>query len=120
MINLDIHTKVVGTTFTGWQHRFNELSEGQTLLLKRDFANKFDINAVGVHTQKGERIGYIKAELARDVALALDSGVEFKCVITKITGGTEHYYESYGDNYEVDYDLHGCNIKIMRIDKSEI
>ena len=79
--------------------RFSTLGAADlTAELERDPENPFDGNAIKVMCNS-EHIGYIKRELAAELALHLDSGDEVICEISEITGGGDKTY--------------GCNLKIM-------
>ena len=99
-----IFSKIVGSTFCKGQEEFKHMSKGDVLTLKRDRENKHDINAIGVHNFLGVRLGYLKAELSRDIASLLDAGSKFDCEVINITGVFQHQ-----DNL-------GCNIQIKMAD----
>lgn len=75
-----------------------ELEDGSKLNFAREPNNPYDTNAIKVICDY-QHIGYIKAELAEEIAPIMDSGKELKGYITQITGGID------GKNY-------GCNIHI--------
>ncbi|MBO4423394.1 MAG: HIRAN domain-containing protein [Clostridia bacterium] len=56
------------------------VSEGDELILKREYGNRYDERAVAVYDVYGNRIGYIEAKSNDDVAFFLDSG--FECIAT--------------------------------------
>ena len=57
----------------------NELIEGDQLNLVREPTNRFDENAIQVHTLNGDFIGYIAKDLAATLAPMIDNGVNFIC-----------------------------------------
>lgn len=91
----NLYTKVVGVTYNNRQYIIkNHLQINQKLDLIREVNNKYDKNAVAVYAGK-EQIGYIKKELAKDLASLIDSGKKLECRVKKITGGGSY---SYGVN----------------------
>lgn len=100
---VDVLTKVVGATKNNdegvnIQNILPELEDGSKLNFAREPNNPYDTNAIKVICDY-QHIGYIKAELAEEIAPIMDSGKELKGYITQITGGID------GKNY-------GCNIHI--------
>lgn len=101
--SIDTPTKVVGVTKNNdegvdIQNILPELEDGSKLNFTREPNNPYDTNAIKVICDY-QYIGYIKAELAEEIAPIMDSGKELKGYITQITGGTN------GKTY-------GCNIHI--------
>lgn len=101
--SIDTPTKVVGVTKNNdegvdIQNILPELEDGSKLNFAREPNNPYDTNAIKVICDY-QHIGYIKAELAEEIAPIMDSGKELKGYITQITGGTN------GKTY-------GCNIHI--------
>lgn len=80
-------TKIVGVTFDNRQELIPKLTPGQTLYLHREPCNRYDVNAIKLETDSGVIIGYLKAELAKVLAPAMDAGQQYCCNITAITGG---------------------------------
>ncbi len=85
-----IHSKVVGVSFDNRQEVIKTLRAGQRLDLVREPHNKHDKWAIAVY-RSGSSIGYIKKELAAKLAPLMDSGVEFDCVVSEVTGGEPYY-----------------------------
>ncbi len=81
-----IYSKVMGTTFTDMA-KLN-IKEGDELMLNREPNNKYDKNAIRV-SWGVIKIGYIKKELAKDMAKAMDKGKKYKCYVSNVTGGTK-------------------------------
>ncbi len=101
--SIDISTKVVGVTKNNdegvnIQNILPELENGSKLNFVREPNNPYDTNAIKVICDY-QHIGYIKAELAEEIAPIMDSGKELNGYITQITGGID------GKNY-------GCNMHI--------
>ena len=65
---------------------FNNLTEGQTLVLLRESANQYDPNAIMVLDPDTEiHLGYVAKEIAADgLADELDSGKEHRCVVETV------------------------------------
>jgi hypothetical protein len=78
---LPITVKLAGVTFDNRQHYIkNYASRQQSYHLIREPDNKFDTNAVNVCVSKYKAsVGYIPANIAKDLAPALDAGMDIKC-----------------------------------------
>ena len=107
----DIRTKVSGVSHSNddgtsrqeiiERHCF----DGMKLLLQPDRDNKYDENAVAVYAEINGRhwqIGYLKPDVAKQVANHINSGLEAYARIIEITGGEE------------DRPSFGCNITVHR------
>lgn len=96
------YTKVVGVTMEeGRQEAISFLTQDSPIFLIREPSNEHDPNAIAVYTEAGEKIGYLKRQLALALAARLDAGEGYHAAITAITGGVEDH------NY-------GCNIIIYK------
>ena len=62
----------------------NNVAQGDTYRLRRDYDNLYDENAVEVIDMKSDRIGYIEARANADVAFFMDSGIECFCRIAAV------------------------------------
>lgn len=98
------YTKVVGVTKNNDEGQpiqpiLATLSPSDSLTFVREPSNPYDSNAIKVICEY-QHIGYIKANLAKDIAPLMDSGKQLKGNISEITGGED------GLNY-------GCNIYIQ-------
>lgn len=96
--------RVSSVTFSNIQERLRFLSQFRpqdlTVTLEREENNSFDVNAVKVRVhipaiRKQTVIGYIPAQIARELAKVLDIGCEVKATLKGITGGYS-YTENYG------------------------
>ena len=105
-----LHTKVVGVTFSntkrseGRRNRQriiedSQLNGGAYLELFREADNPHDKNAISVWFDK-EKIGYLSAELVRDLAPLFDKGGKIAPLGCDITGGT-HDRPTFGVNIEL-------------------
>ena len=56
---------------------------GSTLLLRRDPGNEHDPNAIAVHTQRDEALGFVPRELAAELAPQLDRGIPWSAVVLR-------------------------------------
>lgn len=97
-----IVTKVVGVTKTNdrgvpIQSILPTISQDSDALLVREKENQYDSNAIKVIADY-QHIGYVKADLASQIAPMIDSGKSSRCAILCITGGGDKNY--------------GCNIRI--------
>lgn len=95
------YSKIVGSSFCDGQKLIPLLKPGDTLIWEREKENKFDSNAIALFNHKKEKLGYIPATTAKDLAKGLDDGTFKGIVVTvsEITGG--------GNVKSV-----GCNISI--------
>ncbi|MBV8581270.1 MAG: DEAD/DEAH box helicase, partial [Candidatus Eremiobacteraeota bacterium] len=80
------NTKVVGVTFEGRQDTVRALAPGTPLELRRDPANRYDPNAVGVW-YGGLQLGFVKREIAARIAPNVDAGERYTAAVTAVTGG---------------------------------
>ena len=92
------HTKVVGVTFNDRQRFIPGLRAGEELQLRRERWNQYDCNAIAVYDGRGNQLGYISKELARDLAPRMDSGAQYRVTVYCVTGGNGY---SYGVNVSV-------------------
>jgi hypothetical protein len=56
---------------------------GRPLLLRRDVANPHDPNAIAVHAEDGEQVGWVPREVAAEIAPAVDAGEPFSAVVLR-------------------------------------
>ena len=95
----EFYTKVVGVT----QEKNRQLYAsrcyiGQELELVRERTNPFDSNAIAVYAGN-HQLGYIKKEIAAQLAGQIDSGRHYLCYVEQVTGGGDMFW--------------GVNIKIV-------
>jgi len=94
-----IYSKVMGTTFTDMAKL--DIKDNDVLVLNREPTNEYDPNAIRV-SWGVYKIGYIKKELAKDMAKAMDKGIYYNCFVHNITGGT------------IDKENKGINIRLVK------
>lgn len=97
-----IDTLVVGVTFENddggsRQEIIEMLSEGDELVLEREFDNGYDENAIAVFDEFYAQIGYINKELASELAPLMDAGQRVKGSVSEIIE---------------DVDSFGCRMKL--------
>lgn len=92
------HTKIVGVTFEGRQEVINKLKPNTSLVIKREPDNKHDPNAIRILTEDNTDLGFLNKRLAKKLAPLIDSGGEFECRVTDLTGGGE---KNYGVNVAI-------------------
>ena len=102
MTSIDTPTKIAGVTFpndkgVNIQTILPTLTEESDLMLSRDKNNPYDENAIKVIADY-MHIGYIKAELAAELAPIMDSGKTVHVELLQVTGGSDKTY--------------GCNIRV--------
>lgn len=93
------HTKIVGVTFEDRQKNIRNLAIGQKLLMLRERTNPYDCNAVALHTESGDSIGYLKASLSEKLAPLMDEQVHYEAEVQDLTG--------------IDHELLGVNITVF-------
>ena len=103
-VKLQMVIRVNGVTFSNIQERLQFLSQFRpqdlTVSLEREADNSFDTNAIKVRVhipsiRKQTEIGYIPAQIAKELAKAIDIGCEIKATLKGIIGGYS-YKENYG------------------------
>ena len=97
----EFHSKIAGTSFNEIDKL--DISEGDELKLVREPNNKFDKNAIIVMWNM-YKLGYIRKELAKDMAVAMDKGRVYKCFVSNITGGTKDK-ENKGVNILIKFEV---------------
>ncbi|MDQ6933391.1 MAG: DEAD/DEAH box helicase [Candidatus Eremiobacteraeota bacterium] len=80
------YTKVVGVSFEGRQDLVAGLQEGFDLTFERQASNPHDANAIAVR-YGALQVGFIKRQIAKHLAPAIDSGARYTARIGSITGG---------------------------------
>jgi single-stranded-DNA-specific exonuclease len=80
------NTKVVGVSFEGRQDVAAGLREGAALQLRRDPANAYDPNAIGVFFGTLQ-IGFLRKPIAARIAPNIDDGARYSAHVTAVTGG---------------------------------
>ena len=79
------YSKIAGISMNGRQRLAKNCVEGQRLTLIRDAFNKFDKNAIAIYSGE-DQIGFIKKELAAELAPVMDAGTAITCTVTAVTG----------------------------------
>ncbi len=79
-------TKIVGVSFEGRQDLVAGLQEGFDLALERQANNPHDSNAIAVR-YGALQVGFLKKEIAKHLAPAMDAGARYAARIESITGG---------------------------------
>lgn len=84
----NVKLKVVGVTFanennTSRQNIISIMNEKSPVYLKREPQNKFDTNAVAVHTADGQ-VGYIAKEYASIMSPMMDQGKQFNAKVAEV------------------------------------
>ena len=62
------------------------IQAGDQLTLRRDPANQYDGNAVGLYASCGTRVGYLPRAIAADLAQFLDEGLTATAEVTEAIG----------------------------------
>lgn len=86
---MQLHAYVKGNYFrpASAKEVFNELQDGDTLILEPEPTNQYDPNAIKViEPESGEFIGYIQKELSPSVAELLAEG-PVTCTVYSLMGG---------------------------------
>ncbi len=92
-------TKIMGVTFEGRQGVVQQLVAGQELLVVRDRTNAVDANAIALKTVAGVQVGYLRRQIAAEIAPVIDGGVCYEARVCAVTGGEDG--RSFGANIEV-------------------
>jgi single-stranded-DNA-specific exonuclease len=80
------YTKVVGVSFEGRQDVVVGLIDGQELELVRQPDNPKDANAIAVRNGI-LHVGFVRAQIAKQIAPAIDAGVAYRARVASLTGG---------------------------------
>ncbi len=100
----ETRTKIVGVTRDNRQQLLEELSEMDDIHLVREPNNPHDENAIAVLNPDGEKLGYVRSGLAKELVAYMELYPDSVLIgeILEITG------DEVGKNY-------GCNIEISII-----
>ncbi len=93
-------TKIMGVSFEGRQDMVAGLLPGMELELRRQPHNVYDENALAVH-YGAFQIGFLRKEIAKQLAPLIDAGARYSAHIEHVTGG------SGGKNF-------GLNVTVRR------
>ncbi|MBQ9059093.1 MAG: single-stranded-DNA-specific exonuclease RecJ [Atopobiaceae bacterium] len=92
-------TKIVGVSFEERQQVVRSLVSGEALVLRREPDNAYDHNAIAFVRGTGEKVGYLRSQIAQELAPALDAGANYVAHVRQLTGGDAG--KSIGVNIEV-------------------
>lgn len=87
--------KLSGVTYDNRQKFLKLVEQDTPLKLVRDRTNEHDFHAVSVLAfidESWKDVGFIPKEVNRDIALALDSGIDLGAKVWKKVGGGEENY----------------------------
>jgi HIRAN domain len=84
----DMVLKVVGVTFfnkdgSSRQEIISKISLSSFVELKREPNNEYDPNAIAVFVD-GFQVGFLSGEDAQNIAIMMDSGIQFNAVVEQI------------------------------------
>ena len=96
------YTKVAGSS--NYQKAIKKCRKNQQCQFHHEPNNEYDMNAIKVMVGK-RHIGYLNAELAREVCAESRKGARYSAVIKDITGGTR------------DKPTRGVNLEITKFEK---
>ena len=82
----EFFSKIMGVTFEGRQDIVAGMRPGRPLELRRDPGNAYDPNAIGVWYNQLQ-LGYLRREIAREIAPTIDAGARYVAEVTDVTGG---------------------------------
>jgi len=83
------YTKIVGVSFEGRQDILAGLRGDEELRLERQPDNPHDSNAIAVF-RGALQIGFLRKEIAKELAPRMDRGVRYRARATAVTGGPSH------------------------------
>ncbi len=81
------YTKVVGVTKGNRQQVIRRCGPLESLLFDSEEDNPVDPNAIKVIRQNHEQLGYIQAEMAKEIGQQAKTGYMFAVYLVAITGG---------------------------------
>lgn len=99
-----IYSSVAGVTYNDRQKYVRQCYKGQRLKVVRDKNNAFDKNAIALYAN-GNQVGFIRKELAAQLSIKIDKGINFECIVENVTGGNDKYY--------------GLNIKLNEVKNND-
>lgn len=91
------YSKIVGVTYGNRQKYVSRLKAGDALMVEREKDNPHDSNAIALYKDYN-MLGYIKKEVAAQLAPIIDSGKSVSVTVSAVTGGSGL---SYGANIEI-------------------
>ena len=97
-------TKVMGVTFEGRQQVAAKLVSDEMLVVRRQLDNPVDPNAIALVRGTGEKVGYLRRQIACVLAPVMDSGTRYVGHVIEVTGGGERNL--------------GVNVRIERVGAS--
>lgn len=87
---IDFKTYVVGLQYENRLEYLSEVSEGDELKLVREPDNVFDPHAMAVHTNAGQKLGYIRSSKAFVLSTLFDEGWQFSCYVERMYPASRH------------------------------
>jgi hypothetical protein len=105
-IHFPINSKIRGISLRSRQRMAKRCKPGLALKLVREKKNEHDGNAIAVHKGGlfGGQLGYISADLAEQLAPAMDSGTKLRAVVLDRTGGDGFLFwrKAFGVNISIE------------------
>ncbi|WP_303839279.1 HIRAN domain-containing protein [Selenomonas ruminantium] len=95
----EFYSKIAGVTFDNRQYYISNLSVGDHLIAIREYNNAYDANAIALYDSEKNQLGYIRKEVAAQLAPRIDGGEEIFVYVDSVTGGNDYNF--------------GVNIKIL-------
>lgn len=77
---------IAGVKFHEYKQCLNDITEGDTLKLVPEPANKFDPNAVAIYFDNGAKqsmLGYVPKRFSSEVSAMIEVGQNLECILTK-------------------------------------
>ena len=96
------NTKIVGVSFEGRQDEIRSLEPGEELLVERQPDNEFDSQAIALIRESGAQLGYLRRQIAAELAPLMDAGTLYTARVEQVTGGEDG--RSLGVNIRVERD----------------
>lgn len=81
-----IRTRAMGVYYRRRDGAEFTVRVGDALEARRDPTNPYDCNAIGLHAQDGERIGWVPRDLAANLAPFVDAGRLLSVRVTRVDG----------------------------------
>lgn len=83
------YSKIVGVTHDNRQKYVSRLEPGDVLMVDREKDNRYDSNAIALYKDYN-MLGYIKKEVAAQLAPIIDSGKSVSVTVSTVTGGGDY------------------------------
>ncbi|NFI04585.1 hypothetical protein FC959_09230 [Clostridium botulinum] len=98
-----IDTMIIGLKFKNGQSPIQKLEVGDSVKLIRELNNIYDKDSIAIYNVNSEMLGYIAKDDEKELAKAMDEGIEYESIVTSKKVGS-------GLSYGVDIQVRKVNI----------